>query len=89
MTTKTTAAILILSASLALVGCETMSRAATNPDTAKTRRGAAIGGVAMATIVGPLRAAFPRRDAASLAAPRGSSTAGIFSICSRLMMTRA
>ena len=43
MTTKTTAAILILSASLTLVGCETMSSAATNPDTAKTRRGAAIG----------------------------------------------
>jgi len=43
MTLRTTATVTLLALSVALTGCETMSSAATNPDTAKTRRGAAIG----------------------------------------------
>jgi outer membrane protein OmpA-like peptidoglycan-associated protein len=40
---RTPLIVATLAACLTLAGCETMSAAATNPDTAKTRRGAAIG----------------------------------------------
>lgn len=40
---RTPLIVAALAACLTLAGCETMNAAATNPDTAKTRRGAAIG----------------------------------------------